>query len=266
MLLGLTSMLDPALCTRPVSQWLVLKSMLSTWLTTPVLVVLPLAVLILIPWIIPRFGWKRQISSLGSALLLTYFIATLPITVAVANKGLVAFLPPDPGVTADAIVILGRGGWLRHSRVEVAAQLWKAHRAPIIFASGSGDGSEIAQMLRAEGIPKPALAQESCSRTTEENALFTASILQPQGVKRILLVTDPPHMLRSLLTFRSLGFTVFPYTSQLPSSLEPGKKAMIVFYEYMGLVSYSLKGYLIPQNIAGDNKPRIVQQAEKTSS
>lgn len=262
---GLISMLDPALCTRPDSQWLGLKSMLSTWLMTPILVVLPLAVLILIPWILPRFRWKRQFSSLGSALLLFYFIASFPITVAVAGKGLVAFLPKDPGVPADAIVVLGRGEWFRPSRVEAASELWKSHRAPLIFASGSGDGAEIKQLLKAEGVPGSALAQESCSRTTEENALFTASIIQPRGVKRIILVTDPHHMLRSLLTFRSLGFTVFPHTSQIPHGLEPEKKAMLVFYEYAGLVSYGLKGHLIPQNTAVEKKPQIAHLG-KTSS
>lgn len=250
-------MLDPALCNRPVSQWLLLKSMLSTWLTTPILVVLPLIALILIPWIMPRLRWKRQISGLGSALLVSYFIATLPITMTVASKGLVAFIPQDPGVKADAIVVLGRGGEFRQSRVEVAAQLWKARRAPMIFASGSGDGTQIVHMLKAEGIPESALGEESCSRTTEENALFTASVLQPQ-VKRVLLVTDPPHILRSLLTFRNLGFTVFPQTSSLPY-LAPGKRAMMIFYEYAGLVSYGLKGYLNPQNIASEEKRQVAQ-------
>lgn len=250
-------MLDPALCARPTSQWLVLKSMISTWLMTPKLVVLPLAVLIGLPWIIPRLRWKRQLSAFGTFLLLIYFTATFPLTIALANKGLVAFLPADRGVSVDAIVVLGRGDKFRKSRVEAAAELWKAHRAPLIFASGAGDGSQILQLLRAKGIPQQALDDENCSRTTEENALFTATVLQPQGVKQILLVTDPPHMLRSLLTFRSLGFTVIPHTSPLPPNLAPGKKAMMVFYEYMGLVSYGLRGHFLTQSLPEAKTPQI---------
>lgn len=259
-------MLDPALCSRPESQWLVLKSMLSSWLSTPTLVVLPLTALILLPWIIPQLRWKRQLSGLVSVLLLLYLFFTFPITVAAANKGLVAFVPNDPGVTADAIVVLGRGKTFRPSRVEVAADLWKAERAPLIFASGRGDGYEIVQSLRIRGIPRQALAKESCSRTTEENALFTASLLQPRGVKRILLVTDPPHMLRSLLTFRSLGFEVFPHTSSLPADIVGKKKARMVLYEYVGLVSYGLKGYFIPQDLPLENNPRIAKTEQSTSS
>lgn len=240
-------MLDPALCVRSTSQWLVLKSMLSTWLMTPILVVLPLAALIGLPWIMPRLRWNRQLSSMGIVLLVIYFTATFPLTIAVANKGLVEFLPADPGVSVDAIVVLGRGDALRESRVQVAADLWKNHRAPLIFASGRGDGFEILSLLKAEGIPNQALDEESCSQTTEENAQFTAQVLQPQGVKHILLVTDPPHLLRSLLTFRSLGFTVIPYSSPLPPNLAASRKAMIVFYEYMGLISYSLRGHFFNQ-------------------
>lgn len=78
-------MLDPALCDRPTSQWLSLKSMLAIWLTTPILVVLPLVALIILPWMLPRLRWKRQLSGLGMILLLIYFSATFPLTVAVAN-------------------------------------------------------------------------------------------------------------------------------------------------------------------------------------
>jgi uncharacterized SAM-binding protein YcdF (DUF218 family) len=236
-------MLDPAaLCARSTSQWLSLKGVLSTWFMTPSLVVLPLLAWTGLPWAIPRLRWKRQLSILGAILLLIYCTVLLPPTVAVANLGLVSLLPEDSGVTADAIVVLGRGKELRDSRVEVAAYLWKANRGSLIFASGRGDGPQIVRMVGAKGIPPQVLDEENCSRTTEENARFTAAVLQPQGVRRILLVTDPPHMLRSLLTFRSVGFEVIPHLSPLPSNLAYTKKSFTVFSEYIGLIKYALQG------------------------
>ncbi|MEC4881653.1 MAG: YdcF family protein [Scytonema sp. PMC 1070.18] len=252
-------MLDLAMCDRPISEWLVWKSRLSELLMTPTVVVIPLLVLIFLPWIIPRLRWKRFWSGLGTVLLVLYFSASFPLTIAVASKGLVVFIPPDPGTTADAIVVLGRGEPFRKSRVEVASKLWKAHRAPLIFASGAGDGSEIVHALKARGIPSEALDEEHCSQTTKENALFTASELQPKGVKKILLVTDPPHMLRSLLTFQSVGFEVTPHTSPIPKGLSSSKTAMLLFYEYMGLVSYGLQGRFSPQDIARLRHPPIVR-------
>ncbi len=255
-------MLDPALCDRPVSQWLVWKSMFSEWLMTPSVVVLALLALTFIPWIIPRLWWKRSLSGLGIVLLVVYFSATFPLTIALAKKGLVTFIPSDPGTNTDAIVVLGRGRIFRNSRVEVAAALWKSHRAPLIFASGAGDGSEIIELLKAKGVPPEALNEEHCSQTTKENALFTASILQPQGIKQIVLVTDSPHMLRSLLTFRSIGFDVISHTSQIPPELAPTKKAMLMFYEYMGLVGYGLQGHFIPHNLAKKEHLPVAKNAQ----
>lgn len=240
-------MLDPILCDFPISQWLAFKDILVDWLTTPSLVVLVFSVLIGLPWAIPKLRWKRQLSGLGVVLLLTYLLATSPPAVAGASQGLVAFLPNDSGATADAIVVLGRGEDLRDSRVEVAAKLWQARRAPLVYASGREDGPRITQLLEAKGIPQQALDYDNRSRTTEENARFTAAALRPQGIKRILLVTDPPHMLRSLLTFRSLGFTVIPHTSPLPPNLPRQEEALRVFAEYLGLVSYGLRGRFLPR-------------------
>ncbi len=259
-------MLDPALCVRPTSQWISLKEILSTWLITPSLAVPTLASLVRLPWVIPKLRWKRQLSGLSAIVLLIYFIATLPPAFALAYQGLVGFLPVDSGATVDAIVVLGRGEEFTGSRVEVTAELWQANRASLIFASGRGDAPQIIQMLRARGIPQRVLEDENCSQTTEENARFTAAILQPQASQRILLVTDPPHMLRSLLTFRSLGFVVVPHLSQLPPNLAFGRKALIVYYEYLGLVSYSFKGRFFPRRSPELNTPSLKTLGEESAS
>lgn len=241
-------MLDPALCDHSVSFWHIFKDLISNWLMTPALIVLVLATLVGLPWLIPRLRWKRQLMILGSIVLLSYFLLTAPFTIALASRGLVAFVPDDSGVTVDAIVVLGRGDQLRQSRAQVAANLWQEQRAPLIFASGEGDAAQIIQLLKTENIPEQALAYEECSRTTEQNARFTAILLKPQGVNKILLVTDSPHIWRSLLTFRSFGFTVIPHISDLPSDLSPRKKTSMVFYEYLGLLSYALQGRFFPHN------------------
>lgn len=236
------------MCDRTLSHWLILKRVLFHWVMTPGGILLLLAVAIALSWLILRERWKHYAPKVGILVLVIYVITSIPLTFAVANKGLVALVPADSGESVDAIVVLGRGEEFRQSRVEVAAELWRSQRAPLIFASGRGDAAQLMQLLEAEGIPKPALAYEECSRTTEENARLTATILQPQGVKSILLVTDPPHILRSLLTFRHFGFTVTPHTSPIPPDLSPRRKTLMVVYEYLGLISYGLQGRLFPSN------------------
>lgn len=146
-------------------------------------------------WLISSRRWKRQLIAPAAVLLLVYFVATSGLMVALATQVLVYPLPVDSGTTVDAIVVLGRGDVLRNRRVEIAAQLWQAKRAPSIFASGMGDAPQMIELFRAKGIPRQMLGGESCSQSTEENALFTAAVLHPQGIWQILLITDPPHML-----------------------------------------------------------------------
>ena len=58
------------------------------------------------------------------------------------------------------------------------------------------------------GIPVNWLEEQS--RTTLENAEYSARILLPTGHSRIVLVTDAWHMQRSRWSFEQAGFTVLP--------------------------------------------------------
>lgn len=193
-------------------------------------------------WLTNSQGWKRQLITPVTILLVVYLGATSPPMVALATQVMVTLLPADSGTTIDAIVVLGRGMELRNSRIKSAVQLWQAKRAPRIFVSGIGDAPAMIQLFRAKGIPRERLGGESCSQNTEENAFSTASMLHRQGIWRILLITDSPHMLRAFLTFRSLGFKVIPHTSPLPLYLTSTDEALLVFREYLGLVGYAVWG------------------------
>ncbi|HIK44388.1 MAG TPA: YdcF family protein [Leptolyngbyaceae cyanobacterium M65_K2018_010] len=195
---------------------------------------------------VPRLGmggrWRRSVSRFGMLLLVIYGLMALPSAAQLGGRVLALITPSDPGQTADAIVVLGRGSAFRPGRVQVAAELWQQGRAPRIFTSGRGDAVELGQMLEAAGVPPAAIAGEPCSATTNENAEFTAALLQPQGMRRIVLVTDLPHLLRSTLTFRSFGFAVFPHASPLPSGFDRQQKRHLIWREWAGLVSYGLLG------------------------
>lgn len=189
-----------------------------------------------------RFCWQLRWTKLALGLAIASFIITSPPGVALAAQVMTSSIPPDSGETADAIVILGRGIGLEDSRIAAATALWQTQRAPQIFVSGIGDAPRMAQRLLKQGILATAIAGEGCSLTTEENAQFTANTLQPQGVKRIILITDPPHLLRSFLTFNSLGFEVIPHSAPLPATLGQRQETMLWLREYGGLLSYALLG------------------------
>ena len=238
------------LCSLPTNQWVDFTWGLYHWLTSPMLIVLPLLVLIGLPFYLRSRRWKRRLSIPAAIILLVYLIAISPPVASLAIQGLVHFVPADTGAIAETIVMLNRGENFRKSRVEEAAQLWRSHRASKIFASGVGDASPMLELLKAKGIPSQLLFGETCSRTTQENALFTAAILGLQGIQQILLITDPPHMLRSFLTYRSFGFTVVPHISPLPPNLTSAEVAVLAFREYLGVVSYFLLGRFKQRSVA----------------
>jgi uncharacterized SAM-binding protein YcdF (DUF218 family) len=256
------AMINPALCEPGTAKrWTSFTWWLFSGLTKPALVLPILFALILLPCLIRPLR-RRRIRAMGVALLLLYGVVCSPIGMRAGNQILLGLLPNDAGQPVDAIVVLGRGRALRPERTQVAADLWQANRSPLVFASGRGDAKPIAQALVKRGVPEQAIDGEPCSRTTEQNAQFTAALLKPRGIQQILLVTDPPHMLRSFLTFRSLGFDVIPHPNPLPPELNARREAFLIVREYMGLVSYGLLGRFFPR----EAPPAEVVAQEKESS
>ncbi|NVB85276.1 MAG: YdcF family protein [Kofleriaceae bacterium] len=121
---------------------------------------------------------------------------------------------------ADAIVVLGAPLWRDGSlspilaeRVEAAIELWRAGAGRYVVATGGitqgrarAEADAIAEELRAAGVPD--VLVEHDSRSTAENARYTARLLHPLGVKSLWLVTQPFHGRRAAHLFRHEGFDV----------------------------------------------------------
>ncbi len=241
-------MLDSALCQKVSSTrlWSMLTWRLMHLFTFivshPMVVVLTLVAIAALPWIVRQARWRKPAIALSGSLLVVYLVATSPILTGLGNRLLVGFVPADSGEKAAAIVVLGRGSEQNSTRVKEASKLWNNQRAPLIFASGRGDAPQIAKLLLNRAIPAEAIAGEPCSLTTDQNAEFTAAILRPQGIDKIILVTDPLHMMRSLLTFESFGFEVIPHISPIAPDTQRIQNQFLVFRESLGLLSYGLLG------------------------
>lgn len=178
---------------------------------------------------------------------------------------------------AQAIVVLGgntannRENWFQelsdnpstHSRVDTASELYHAQKAPRIIVSGgalAGEVSEakgMAAKLAGKGVPKSAIMLENNSKTTYENAEFTANELIRNKIKSIILVTSALHTPRSMAVFDRYNLEVTPAPNPpqitIPDDpdfilLLPNARALhasrSIIKEYLGLIVYWLRGWV----------------------
>lgn len=209
-----------------------------------------------IVWIVSPKRWRRRFFFPFTVTVLLCLALTSPWGVALATQGLMASLPPDSGEPVQSIVVLGRGGDLRQERIETVEKLWQQQRSFRVFASGMLDAEFMLEEFETNGIPKTVLSGERCSQSTEENALFTSAVLYPQQVQKILLVTDTPHMLRSLLVFQAAGFEVIPHPIPLPEHWSALGKSQSVLREYVGLLNYALTDRFRQRSVEELRHPR----------
>jgi uncharacterized SAM-binding protein YcdF (DUF218 family) len=132
--------------------------------------------------------------------------------------------------------------------------LYQRGLAPLLVFSGPPnkegfvEGEVRAEMARDLGIPSTAILTETTARTTREEATRIAALLQPRGVRTILLVTDVVHMRRSQQLFQKVGFTVHPGSvDDLSAARSPEGRLQLmrrVLQEGLARVYYQLAGYL----------------------
>lgn len=133
---------------------------------------------------------------------------------------------------ADAIVVLGAAQYggrpspVLRSRLDQALGLWKANRAPhVVLTGGRRPGDMISEAaagkryLARRGVPNDVMLLESTGRTSLASIQGAADVLLARrdsldgtadARPRVLLVSDPFHMLRLDVLARLHGLTPLP--------------------------------------------------------
>lgn len=219
-----------------------------------------------------RRRWALALAVFGGLLLL---LQSLPL-VGTALMGTLedragAWSPEMTG--AQAIVVLGSGlirpvdafGGETASertlvRVRRAAQLARQTQLPVLVSGGrplQAESSEAAVMaaILEDEFGVPVRWREEDSLDTAGNASFSARMLAPAGVKRIVLVTQAFHMPRARLLFAAQGFEVIPAPTHFVAmngrafeagSLFPAASALhhsyYALHEWLGIAWLRLSG------------------------
>jgi len=182
--------------------------------------------------------WRRSRPRLAGACFAVglggFWLMSLPVVVQWGAKALERVPPLERSEwtalaqRADVIVLLGSGrerGDLAFGddqptgigleRERYAARLAKASGLPVLTSGGLHYGTPPSEaklmadsMLDDFGVN--VRWQEGRSRTTWENAQFSAELLEPLGLKRVVVVTHAWHMPRSVWSFEAAGLTVVP--------------------------------------------------------
>ncbi|MGE0310844.1 MAG: YdcF family protein [Lautropia sp.] len=142
-----------------------------------------------------------------------------------------------------------------------AARLARQTRLPLLISGGTvRDGvmpeAEAMKALIERDLSVPVRWVEGRSRDTAENAEFSARILVPAGIQRVLLVTQAFHMQRAEMLFTRAGLTVIPAPhgfrgasfeqaiARPVPSLEGLSDTWLASREYLGLLWYRVLPWL----------------------
>lgn len=177
----------------------------------------------------------RRFARTGLTLVWASLALLLTLSLPVVSGGLLRIASPyatlqlDDAQIQDARAIVILGGGRRHApeyggetisslaleRVRYGAKLARELNLPILVTGGVAYGhgeSEAALMAQAlsRSFSIEAKWIEGRSRDTHENARFSSTLLEREGIDRVILVTQDFHMRRSITEFNAVGLSALP--------------------------------------------------------
>jgi len=162
---------------------------------------------------------------------------------------------------ADAIVVLGSGvhagGELTDAslrRLLHGVALYHRGRAPLLVVSGPANRAGVvearvrSEMARTLAVPASAIVIVETALTTQEEAREVAAALRPRQVRRVLVVSNRLHLVRSLGVFEAAGFVALAAPSAEMSDTDERPEARLqlmrhVMKEVVARVYYRVAGY-----------------------
>jgi uncharacterized SAM-binding protein YcdF (DUF218 family) len=125
----------------------------------------------------------------------------------------------DHAAPADAIIVLGAAQYsgrpspVLQARLDQALALYRRGLAPrVILTGGTAPGDRTSEAavgrsyLRRAGVPATAMLMETEGTTTRTSLSAVAAFAESLAIRRVIVVSDPFHLLRARTIARRLGF------------------------------------------------------------
>lgn len=141
-------------------------------------------------------------------------------------------------VKADAAIVLGAAVWgnevspVFRERINHAIDLYRSGKVrKIILTGGQGNSDELTEAATARryaiknGVPEDDILIEESSHTTYENVVNAKQLVDANGLKKVLIVSDPLHMKRAVAMASDIGLEAYP--SPTPTTRYQGWRAQL---------------------------------------
>ena len=167
-----------------------------------------------------------------------------------AAVGILRYGDRDEKCTCDVAIVLGAGSFNGQIsavyRERINHGIWLLEQEYVeylIFTGGYGKGSNRSDAAAAmdyalrQGVPKGCSRIEEVSTLTEENLSEAKKLMDREGFRRAIVVSDPLHMKRAMLMAKDRGIEA--YSSPTPTTMYRSSKSKLEFLErevflYMG--------------------------------
>lgn len=151
---------------------------------------------------------------------------------------------------ADAIVVLGAAEYVGRpspvfrARLDHALTLYHRGIAPVVITTGGqgedprySEGGVGRQYLIEHGVPEEAIIAETQSDNTDESTERVAIIMQKNGMKNCVVVSDGYHLYRAKQMLDHYGLKAYAAPRPQPRPQSPWQRAALVLRE---VLSYTL--------------------------
>lgn len=158
-------------------------------------------------------GLARRILLAAAAVVTLALVVLLVMAARIGTFGTVdETRPADTAIVLGAAVVGDEPTPVFAARIDHAIDLYREGMVDIIIFTGArspedelSEAEAARRYALARGVPADAILTEEASRITSENIANAAQIMRQHDLVSALVVSDPPHMLRSVRMARDAG-------------------------------------------------------------